>query len=221
MAMAATLLGCMTLAGVAAGTSRLVTPIPGWEAMSISTAFLCLVLSAGLAADAFGRYRLTRCLGVSTFVFVGALLIAHVIAGHDIISATLLSMIGRSFLTGETSMATGFCAILLAVGSIWRPQAQPAAILAVAVLLVTGIAILGYAYGVRELYALSPFRTMSLQTAVAFFRARPRLPALEQPSWRVVARHGSKPYGTYDTQAARIPDIPAGRRLRAPHRHVG
>ena len=169
LALLATVLALTPLAGYGFGVEELVRMRASWQAMSISTALLCLCLAGALAADSLDRLRLTRAIGFVVLIFSGAILCGLLVTGHDVISLGLMRVLHGMPPDGETSLATGFCTGLLAIGCLGRPRSQPAGVLAIAVMLISALAVMGYAYGVKELYDLLPFHTMSMWSALGLF----------------------------------------------------
>ena len=141
------------------------------QAMSPATALVVVILAGSMIAAHFGRRRTGRALALATGLCSLLLFAADIALGRDTISPALIGLLqGQNAVSvGETSPATAACLGLLAAGALLPKRRQPTAALAVIVMLVSGLAALGYLYGVRDLYALSPFRAMSLRTAVAIF----------------------------------------------------
>lgn len=155
--------------GYATHFPLLITLAPSLQGMSMLTA-----LGIGCVALAFFLPRSVA------FVVCWAALIAaiaalasHAVMGKDVISPASAYAIfglppGKS---GRTSIATATAIVLLALAQQQRLMQRHLLtdLLASAALLPAGTALLGYAYGVRELYALFPFSTMALHTAAALF----------------------------------------------------
>ncbi|MGI4861238.1 MAG: ATP-binding protein [Janthinobacterium lividum] len=131
----------------------------------------------GIAFALAGEHRVRR--GVLQAALALSLLIAVVaLAEHAFLGADVLGpRFAHHFFgmapadSGRTSIATALSLALLALGLLHRYHARPAVCdyCAGAALLVSGAALLGYAYGVSELYSLFLFNTMALHTAAAIF----------------------------------------------------
>ena len=155
----------VTLFGYVADWPRLVVIVPGQSAMSIPTALLCLALAAAVWAEVRARPTFLRIVAAGALVLSAVLLVSCMVTGQDALSAVLLRLMKRTT-RSETSGAAALCCFFLAAGCLTRPRRQPAAAFAVAAILVSALALLGYAYGVGDLYALAPFRTFSIRSAL-------------------------------------------------------
>ena len=167
---------CAGLAGLAAATGLLGWALdepalerlaPGLATMKFNTALgllllavaflvprlparVCAVLAGALAAVQLLEYATRTDLGIDQLVVID-----HSSSPHP----------------GRTSVAAAICLLALAIscvtsspGTKARRLRQGLAILTAAV---AGMALLGYAYGVHSLYALSPFSSIALHTAIA------------------------------------------------------
>jgi signal transduction histidine kinase len=147
----------------------LITVAPKLQGMSVLTAtgMGCIALAFGLPRGAaFG-------LCWAALMVAIAALASHALFARDILSPALAHAvfgmpIGQS---GRTSIASAIGIALLALAQHQRLLRRHllADLLGTAALLLSGTALLGYAYGVSELYALFLFNTMAAHTAGALF----------------------------------------------------
>lgn len=173
MASLALMLSLAVMAGYVAHSQQLITVLPGLQGMSIVTtagiaANAALLLTAGRGWD-----RLRRATTLLVAAMAALILLSHATAGADRLSPFLAEQLFGLPQTGagKTSVATAVCLALLALSQRTRPGQGPrrAERLAGATLFITGAALLGYAYGVSDLYALYIFNSMALHTALALF----------------------------------------------------
>jgi two-component system, LuxR family, sensor kinase FixL len=166
----AALIGALVLTGYALDWPAVTTVAPGLQAMSPLTALnFCL---AGLAVVVLsqGRARIADALSGAAGAVAAVVLVAQLTLGRDPFSETITSTIFRTppALTGHMSIATALLFVLVAtailpVGRRWPAIATTAGLAALAL---SGMALLGYAYGVHDLYAAPIFRTIALHTTV-------------------------------------------------------
>ncbi|MGI4982454.1 MAG: ATP-binding protein [Janthinobacterium lividum] len=131
----------------------------------------------GIAFALAGEHRVRR--GVLLAALWSSLLIAvATLAEQAVLGTEVLSVrLAQRFFgmapgdSGSMSIATALALTLLTLGLLHRYQARPAMCnyCAGAALLVSGTALLGYAYGMTDLYSLFFFSTMALHTAAAIF----------------------------------------------------
>ena len=130
-----------------------------------------LALAGAAFASGRARPRRARAAAMIAIAIVAPTLIARVATGGDraslLIGTAIFGMAPGA--VGRTSVATAFDVMLVAASLIlsrtrWRAVSDG---LAGAALLVSGVALLGYFYGVHDLYALSIFNSMALNTAIA------------------------------------------------------
>jgi signal transduction histidine kinase/CheY-like chemotaxis protein len=168
----------LSLLGYLLAQDRLFTPIPGWQGVSILTAL-------GLFCLAAPRWRrppspdaaLPALLAAATLTLAIVILVSHFIYRADIVSPWVAGSLLHlpDALSGRTSVATALClaalsCAVLAARLASRRSAVAVAVIEVAsnaVLLLGGAALVGYLYGVSDLYGVYLFNTMSLQTALA------------------------------------------------------
>ncbi len=138
-----------------------------FAAMAPVTSIACaLVAVAALPAlKPLRRIRTVLCALASLLaVCVGA---SWLLTGTDQINGAISAAIHGN--VGKTSPASALGILLIAAALLVRrsPRLRPISDpLAAAAVLVSGIALLGYAYGAHDLYAIPLFQTMSLNTAL-------------------------------------------------------
>lgn len=155
--------------GYAGHFSLLITLSPKLQGMSVLTA-------SGIACIALAFLLPRRggvVLGWVAIVIAIAALISHSIYGRDALSP----MLANAFFglpdekSGRTSIATaiGIAALALAQHQRLLRRHLVTDLLGSGTMLLSGTALLGYAYRVGDLYALFLFDTMAFHTAVALF----------------------------------------------------
>ncbi|WP_267358590.1 MULTISPECIES: ATP-binding protein [unclassified Methylobacterium] len=170
------LLGVSVLLGYGLHRPLLTTLLPGLQAMSVMTAASFGLMGWALVAESLGRHRLARVIGAIVLVGALTLLGSHLLAGGDVLNRPLAAhLFGYDpTLAGRTSMATATGLMLLA-GSLQfggRRDVRgvnPSNACAVLGAGIGGLALVGYAYGTRDLYALNPFDTIALHSASGLF----------------------------------------------------
>ncbi len=165
----AALLASLAVLGYCIDLPLLIHVRTGLEGMSPLTAVAILALAG--AASASPRARPTAMLVAIAIATVTSTLVARLATGQEIASLWVGTTIFhlQPHAVGRTSVATALDVLLLAAALIasrlrWRAAADR---LAGAGLVVSGVALLGYFYGIRDLYALFMFNSMALNTAVA------------------------------------------------------
>ena len=142
-----------------------------WQGMSPITSAGLISLGCAILSQTFSARRPTAIFGGLALAIGGGMLVVHAVAGRDVLSpwlATILLHFGPGQ-TGRVSIATAACLCALGGVSLGRRSSWYGEAAAAAALLVSGVALLGYAYGVRDLYSVPIFRTMGLNTACALF----------------------------------------------------
>jgi signal transduction histidine kinase len=140
----------------------------GLQGMSLLTATAIVDLSLAVLAQSWGKAQLARIGGSIAAIGGFAVLMVHVIDGADTLSPVLAGAFGFSpDDAARVSIATAVCVCTLGLAILAASRAVVADVLALVVTLITSFALLGYAYGVHELYALPLFQTMALHTAAA------------------------------------------------------
>ncbi|MCJ2133263.1 ATP-binding protein [Methylobacterium sp. J-026] len=150
--------------------------LPDLQAMSVLTAGGLGLLGAALVVETFGRRRLARAIGGFVSLTALAVLASYALAGGDIINRPLAQgLFGYDpDLAGRTSIATAAGLLLVAASLQFDGRLDIRGVslsnaCAVIGAGIGGLALVGYAYGVQDLYALSPFSTMALHTAAGLF----------------------------------------------------
>ena len=175
-ALAVPALGVIVLAGYIFGDQRVIDVAPGLQGMSPLTALMFVSCGAALLAAATGHDTTRVALSAVTAVVASALLGGNLLTGHDPFSAPLANAVFTmpDSQSGSTSVATALCFILLSAAlasdvsrSRWRGALVNA--FAGTSALIAGVALLGYAYGVLDLYAVPLFRSMAAHTAAGLF----------------------------------------------------
>ncbi len=159
----------LALLGYAINLPLLIHVRTGLEGMSPITATALLALSVAVEASAFRRRKLAAG-GAAIAIFAGgATLVARLVAGADTASLWLGTAVFHMQAggVGRTSIATALCILLVSAALLLRRKAVIADLAAGAGLAVSGMALLGYLYGVGDLYALPMFNSMALNTAAA------------------------------------------------------
>jgi len=150
----------------------LISTGPGYAAMSPVTAIALLLIAASSISLAIGRRSSASCLGLAAIVTSLAPLLSHLLFFDDLVSPLVARWLrSRIANPGRMSIGTSGSAIAIALSLLpfvrRRPNWPDA--LCGASMFVSGIALLGYAYGTLDLYGIAVFRTMSLQSASALF----------------------------------------------------
>lgn len=165
-------LACMTVLGYLSGRQNLISLHAHWQGMSPVTA-LCI---AGLAVPLLrvGRRRRNTFLAIALVVisFTLYVLMSHALFHRDVVSTGFIEATGMApSVMGSMSVATASCLMLLAVACMARQLRSMLLIelLSNATLLVSGSALLGYAYGITDLYSYYIFNTMAVNTALSLF----------------------------------------------------
>ena len=142
--------------------------LPGLMGMSPLTA---MALCALALSNLLGRRAQPSWVLASLAAGIAlALLAAHLLMGNDSLSAAVSGwLFSSSSVTGRASPATASCLALLGVGRMAQLASRPKAcdVLALLAFGVAGIGLLGYAYGVKDLYSVLLFNAMAVHTALA------------------------------------------------------
>jgi hypothetical protein len=168
--------GVSVLLGWLVKSDYLKSVIPGLATMKANTALA--FLSAGAALWTLRRPAPTRVeklagrLLAALVVAIAALTLAEYIAAVDFGIDQLLFRDGTTLYTshpGRMAPATALNFILAGFAIfILEAQARISQWFAVAVLIVSTLAVVGYAFGVSSLYQLAAYSSMAIHTAVAF-----------------------------------------------------
>lgn len=138
--------------------------------MSILTAIVLILLAAAVLATTVNRERLRVVAGWLSAILILPVLVSYLLTGTDTLSVPLAV---RVFATppqeaGRTALATAVACLLLSIAVLLRrshPRTADLAAGLVAAISATGL--LGYLYGVPDLYAFWVFNTMAVHTAVS------------------------------------------------------
>ncbi len=164
------LLSILALIGHVAGIPLLASIQAGYRVMSTLTATAAIVLALGLLCASAGRQRLGVVAGGAAMIAALAVLASYALAGDDLVSPWWASNVfGLSTELGRTSRSTAAAIGLIALTLLVRQRPKVVDLSAGAALILSTIALLGYVYGVRDLYALLVFNNMALNTAAALF----------------------------------------------------
>jgi signal transduction histidine kinase len=168
-AMAVLALGLAVLSGYVLKRPSIVDFGPAFQGMSPLTAMGLGTLAIAVLALSWRRRRIARAAGSAALSLGAGLLLEHAIAGEDAISPAVAHwLFGYDpSIAGRMSLATAACLSVLGFAVLNRSNAKLADSAAGAALLVSWLAVIGYAYGVQDLYAVPMFNTMAIHTAVA------------------------------------------------------
>ncbi len=169
LALASITTGTAALVGYLRHEPMLVQVRPGLQGMSPVTALGLLAAASAVLSQAMRARRIASLAGGGCAAVGAAMLLIHALTGQDSVSAWLAGALfsAPAATVGRTSVATAACLLALGVSNLRSLRAGELG--ATLALVVAGVALLGYAYGVRDLYALPLFRTMALNTALALF----------------------------------------------------
>jgi len=150
-------IGVLGLMGYALALPALITVHSGYRGMAplTATSIILVALSVvGLGRENPVTARLAAGLAICV---AGIALVSHLVAGADVVSPWVANMIFATpaQIVGRMSYGSVLGVSLVAFSVIMRHSQSRAADLAGgAALIVSGVAVLGYAYGVSDLYAL-------------------------------------------------------------------
>jgi signal transduction histidine kinase len=165
-------LACLAGLGYLFGSVTLIAFQPGWKAMAPLTAAGIAALSIPLIYTRAPRRALFMGLASAVCLVALAVLASQATVRADLINPALTRLLGIApALSGRTSVATAVCLLLLGSASIARLRHALGAVewLANVALIISGSALLGYAYDISDLYSYFIFNTMALPTALALF----------------------------------------------------
>lgn len=167
------LISTSVLLGYTSGSVALVRVYPGLQGMSPLTAIGIACLSIALLP---GLREIAAVVGCSSLISAGlavCTLISRAITGQDALSLAVARFVFAFPVeqAGQTSAATAACLLMLATAqAASRSGNRPLCNSLIGITLIfTGVALLGYAYGVTDLYAIPIFNTMALHTALTLF----------------------------------------------------
>jgi PAS domain S-box-containing protein len=163
-------IGALVIAGWLLRIPFLVRLHPAFAAMKFNTALSLVLLAAAirLGIGREGSARLPQGLAVAAVAIAAATLLENA-AGLDLgIDELVVRDDTASGLPGRTSPATAGCVLALGAAVMGRATAW-AGRLALAVALCAHVGVLGYLYGVHDLYAIGPYASVALHTALAIY----------------------------------------------------
>ncbi|MCJ2036146.1 ATP-binding protein [Methylobacterium sp. J-068] len=168
--------GLLVLAGYGLRQPILTMLHPSLQAMSVLTATEIGLIGGALVAERLGWRGAARTFGAVVLAGSIAVLLCHAWAGEDLLGPVLAE---RLFaydpeMAGRTSIATAVGLFLVSFsfqvgGRAGIGRVTPGNVSAILGAGIGGLALIGYAYGVRDLYAFGPFDTIALHTAAALF----------------------------------------------------
>ncbi len=169
-------LGLGVLLGWIAGVPEAVTIRPGLAGMAPVTAACFVVSGLSLAAWKLDWTRTGRWLAMLLLTMALAVLAGYAATGRDVLNPFLGNRLAvpGGVIVGITARATA-CGFLLLGAALAvldvETQTQRLVLLisGAAGLLLSGLALLGYAYGVEGLYAVRFYSTVALHTASGLF----------------------------------------------------
>lgn len=160
----------LTLIGYGTHTYALTWVRPGFQGMSIVTALAVVLMAGSVLATTMTRERWRMatawCAGLSML----AILASYLTTGADAISAPLVIEIFGvpGEFAGRTAIATCVASLLLTAALLLRRNhAFIADVAAGSVAAISATGLLGYVYGVPDLYAFWIFKTMAVHTAAS------------------------------------------------------
>ena len=170
-AAAAALIASLAVLGYCINLPLLIHVRTGLEGMSPLTAMAILALAGAAFACARAQPRQVLAGAAIAIAAVTTTLVARMAAGHEVASLALGTAVFRMppHAVGRTSVATALDVLLVATSLLLSRTRRRALAdgMAGAGLLVSGVALLGYFYGVHDLYAQPMFNSMALNTAIA------------------------------------------------------
>ena len=171
LAAAGMAIGAAALVGYVRHEPMLVQVRSGWQGMSPVTSLGLIAAGCAVLGQTFRSLRLARAAGRVPAAIGAAMLLLYAATGHDGFSLWLAATLfgAEPEGSGRTSIATATCLLALGTCNLPRRSAAIGDAVAALALVISGVALLGYAYGVRDLYAVPLFRTMALNTALATF----------------------------------------------------
>lgn len=160
----------VAMLGYATGRPLLFQLRPGLRGMSPLTAMALVSSGVAVLASSWRRERLVQATTAIAAITSIATLAGHALVGADNLSAAVGSAVFAVPIeqVGRMSVATAASLIFLAGAAVYRRKRPFAAdVLSGLSLVLSGMALLGYLYGVSDLYALPMFNSMGLNTAIA------------------------------------------------------
>jgi hypothetical protein len=170
LSFAALVIAGSAVVGYATGQRVLIQIGPSLRGMSPLTAVGLIGVAAAVLAVSWHRANVAIGAAALALGTATVALLSHALVGADSLSPAIASSVFGVAAqdVGRTSLATGVSLLLLSVATVLR-RARPfwADVASAGALIISGTALVGYLYGVADLYALPVFNTMALNTAVA------------------------------------------------------
>jgi signal transduction histidine kinase len=157
------------LVGYALRIDTLIFVFPGHQGMALLTAIGLFAIAAGLLCEAFESPRTAATAALSAFSLSVAVMLEQAFLGRDGLSPQLAALLFHltPAHSGRTSVATAAGIGFLSIALLLRDRARVSDTASGVALLLGAVAVLGYWYGVRDLYAIPIFDTMAVHTAIA------------------------------------------------------
>ncbi|WPO98249.1 response regulator [Pseudomonas sp. HR96] len=168
LCLAALAASVVVLLGYVLDRPLFITLAPTLQGMSPMTALgIALVAVTKLIPSRQARV-FWWCAGAAGAIALLALA-AQLLLGHDLVSEWVVERLFGASVIGRTSVATATCLALLVVAQAARRLGRPRLtdLCAALTLAIGAIAVLGYGYGVEDLYGMFLFNSMALHTALA------------------------------------------------------
>jgi signal transduction histidine kinase/CheY-like chemotaxis protein len=150
-----------------------ITVLPNFKGMSLLTACGLALISFALIVPADKNRLLSRLMPRASLGVCIAVLLSYLFAGEDILSPWLAAILFDTpgNVSGRTSIATAIAMALLSLAQHYRLRGHSlkADVCSAVTAVVAGTALLGYAYGVRDLYTVQAFNAIAIHTAASLF----------------------------------------------------
>ena len=201
-----TALGCLTV--LISYGSHVAAPVhlrSGLQGMSPVTSLGLLCAALGNLGENFRIRRLAQAGGAAASAIGIVMLALQAFRGTDDLSPWVATHVFGfdPAQAGLTSVATAGCLLLLGLANLNRGRVVLADGAAAGVLVISGMALLGYAYGVGDLYAIPIFKTMAVHTAAGLFAlAFSSILARPEVGWASVVASGGTGGGATRRQLA-------------------
>ena len=172
---AAAIVGSVVLIGWAFDLSRLKSIQPNWETMKANTALAFVMAGSSLwlqrrNAGALRRRLARACAGV--VMVVGLLTVIEYMAGWNVIDEWLFREPAGAGILHPGRMAPltalNFTLLSAALFALDVRKTRFVSIPVAIVLMTSFVAVVGYAYGMPDLYGVKPYTAMALHTALTF-----------------------------------------------------
>ncbi len=168
LAGAALALAIVILAGYVLGTPLLIRIHPKLQGISPLTAVTIAALVIAVDAATRRRTRLVDGMVLLVIVVVGIVLVSQLLRSADVVSPWLAHLVFDTKISSAGRMSTGtaLTVLLLALALASRKRAELSDLAAGAAVLIVGTAVLGYLYGIDDLYSVPIFDTMASYTVI-------------------------------------------------------